>query len=166
MIFEILTPEFYTRFVRYAHDSEAIFSELTESRTISVDRPELLPDIFLKKGSPPLHAQGLIDYVYFELIRKLRRRPRNPMQSSQAASAGRTSISDIREFRMSSMDAYVVAQHDDRIRQAYRTTVLKLFIADRYFCGSYRALTIVLFTLRLLAWWVVAGILTNTLPCT
>jgi hypothetical protein len=71
----VLTPVFYRRFVHYAHDFEAMFSELAESHTILVDQAELLPKIFLKQQPPPLNVSSFADFVYFKLIQKLRRRP-------------------------------------------------------------------------------------------
>jgi hypothetical protein len=160
MTLTILDPVFFTRFVHYAHDSEAIFSELTENNTIWVDHPELLPDVFLKKGAPPLQAQGFVDFACFELVRKLRTRPRSLGQSAQPTSVDGKSISDIRGFRISSMDAYVLAHAGKRRKQAYRNAVLGLFVADRYFGGSSLGLTLTLFTLRLAFWWASATSLT------
>ncbi|KAI1053670.1 hypothetical protein LB507_007182 [Fusarium sp. FIESC RH6] len=139
---KILTPVFYSRFVHYAHDSEAIFCELAESRTFWTDRPEQLTKIFLKKGSPPLHSSSLVDYLWFQIIKSLRRRPRKierPLTSAAKPSSPNTGI-DIRDFRMSSMDAFVIGKEDDALKKAYRTAVLRLFVADRIAFGSTTSL--------------------------
>lgn len=43
---KVLTPIFYSRFVYYAHDSEAIFCEVAESCTLWTDKPEQLTKVF------------------------------------------------------------------------------------------------------------------------
>ncbi|KAH8170626.1 hypothetical protein LIA77_09407 [Sarocladium implicatum] len=139
MVFKVMSPEFYTRFAHYAHDSEAIFSELAESETIWVDRPDLLTDVFLKKGSPTLQAQGIVDFLCFELIRKLRKRPPVIRNGRAEEGAGTTYRKDIRGFRISSMDAYVLGQDDKQLKRTYQNTILALFLADRLFGGSYLA---------------------------
>ncbi|KAL3608377.1 hypothetical protein FPOAC2_03372 [Fusarium poae] len=135
---KILTPAFYSRFVHYAHDSEAVFCELAESCTFWTDKPEQLTMIFLKKGSPSLHASSLVEYVWFQLIKTMRRRPRKierPLTSVDKSLSSTTGI-DIRGFRISSMDAFVLGQEDARVKKAYRMAVLRLFVADRITLGS------------------------------
>lgn len=138
MEFKILTPAFYARFAGYAHDLEAIFCELRESCTVSISRPEMLPRIFLRKPSPPLRTSSYVDYTYFKAIKAFRRRPEpiiRPLTSSQTAPS-RPPGTDIREFRISSMDGYVLAQEDAQIRRTYSRTVLRMFIAHRIALGS------------------------------
>ncbi|KAJ4422481.1 hypothetical protein N0V82_002815 [Gnomoniopsis sp. IMI 355080] len=139
--FKVLTPVFYTRFVSYAHDLEALFSELRESCTIWVSRPELLPKLLFKGPAPALEARSPLDYLYFEAIRYLRRRPERivrPLTSSQTyvESPATTYAVDIRDFRISSMDAFIQKQEDAKLRNMYRSLVIKLFVADRLGFGS------------------------------
>ncbi|POR39029.1 Uncharacterized protein TPAR_00771 [Tolypocladium paradoxum] len=141
----VLTPVFYSRFVHYAHDFEGIFSELTENGTIWVDKPHVLPDIFLKRGSSPLHASGFTDFACFKLIQNLRRRPeriRRVLTSAEPAASSTRAV-DVRDFRISSMDAYVLEEHDRKLKAAYRSALLRLFIADHFFMGSTELLTAV-----------------------
>lgn len=138
--FKVLTPAFYTRFVSYAHDLEALFSELRESCTIWISRPDLLPKLLFKKPQNALEARSPLDYVFFEAIRYLRRRPEQivrPLTSSQtpARPPTNTSVTDIRDFRISSMDAFILSQEDKEVRRRYRGLVLRLFIADRFALG-------------------------------
>lgn len=137
--FKILTPVFYSRFAYYAHDIEAIFCELRESSTIWISHPELIPKLFLKPPSPTLKTCNYVDFAYFKAIQRLRRRPQRieqPLTSGAAPTARlRGNGNDIRDFRISSMDAYVLAKEDSETRTIYRTTVLKLFIADRVAFG-------------------------------
>ncbi|OTA70672.1 hypothetical protein K449DRAFT_321436 [Hypoxylon sp. EC38] len=157
MEFKVLTPVFYSRFIYYAHDFEAIFSELNESSTIWVSNAKLLPKLFVKKDPPlPLQTASYLDYGYFMAIKKLRQRPariERPLTSSQTSTATQ-SPKDIRGFRLSSMDAYVLAHEDCKERWTYRNSVLKLFIADRIALGSVDILQLEHWALRLLLAWV------------
>lgn len=75
-------------------------------------------------------------------------------------------MSDIRGFRISSMDAYVLAQDDDGVRRAYRTILIRLFVADRAFGGSYMAVTLVLVAVRLTLWCIAAAFVADLFPKT
>lgn len=161
MEFKILTPAFYTRFVFYAHDLEALFSELQESCTIWVSRPDLLPKLLFRKPAPALEARSPWDYVFFEAIRHLRRRPEKitrPLTSSQAPiqPSTTTTVVDIREFRISSMDSFILRQENAKMRRQYRGLVLKLFIADRLAYGSLLLVDVVLVLLQTWLAWTVA----------
>ncbi|KUI61774.1 hypothetical protein VP1G_08913 [Cytospora mali] len=153
--FKALTPEFYTRFAFYAHDLEAFFSELRESCTIWVSRPELLPKLLFRKPTAALEARGLIDYLYFGAIRYLRQRPERimrPLTSSQKLPkpSTHTITVDIRDFRISPMDAFMLRQDDAGLRKRYRSLVLRLFLAERLAFGS---LLLVDATLIILQTW-------------
>jgi ABC-type uncharacterized transport system substrate-binding protein len=155
--FKVLTPVFYTRFVFYAHDLEAFFSELRESCTIWVSRPDILPKIVFKKPAAALEARGLVDFAYFEAIRYLRRRPETivrPLTSSQTLQeSSPTTAVDIRDFRISSMDAFIVQQEDPGMRKRYRSLVLRMFVAHRLGFGSLMLVDAALITLKTwLAW--------------
>lgn len=160
MEFKVLTPAFYTRFAYYAHDLEAIFSELRESCTIWVSRPELLPKLLFKKPAPALEARHLLDYIFFEAIRYLRRRPARimrPLTSSQTPETRtNTSAADIREFRISSMDAFILSQEDTVLKRQYRNLLLKLFIADRLAFGSLLLVDVALLSLQTWLAWAMA----------
>ncbi|KAI0012604.1 hypothetical protein F4779DRAFT_625743 [Xylariaceae sp. FL0662B] len=156
MVFKILTPVFYSRFVHYAHDFEALFSELNESCTIWVSKPELLPKLVFKKPPLPLYTASYLDYGYFTAIKHLRQIPERierPRTSSQTTSTH--THRDIRGFRLSSMDGYVLACTNSKTRQLYRRLVLQLFIADRVAMGRVDILSLELWVLRLLLAWVV-----------
>ena len=152
---KILTPAFYARFVHYAHDFEAIFSELTESRSLWVDKPDILPKIFLKKWSPPLHAPTITDFAYFKLMQKLRRRPKSirSSTSSAALSSSTTRSSDIRVFRISSMDAFVLEQNDKKLKRAYRSAVMRLFMADWVAMGNLQLISLAELLWRFMMAW-------------
>ncbi|KAI8946940.1 hypothetical protein F4801DRAFT_31735 [Xylaria longipes] len=154
--FKVLTPAFYSRFVYYAHDFEAMFCEFNENRTIWLSEPTLLPKLVLKRPSPPLSTASYLDYAYFTAIRKLRKLPekiQRPLASRQIATT--QSLGDIRDFRLSSMDGYVLAHEEDKTRYLYRHLVLKLFIADRVAWGSISILSLGTLFLRVLLAWVI-----------
>ncbi|KAM0552556.1 hypothetical protein ACHAPJ_007884 [Fusarium lateritium] len=162
---KVLTPVFYSRFVHYAHDSEALFCELAESCTIWTDKPEFLTNIFLKKASPPLHASNLVDYICFQLIKNLRRRPskiERPLTSADKPSPPTKGV-DIRDFRMSSMDAFVLGQEDVSLKKAYRTMVVRLFVADRIVFGSTGLLGTMELVGRGGVSWVLASLVTQAI---
>ncbi|KAJ2978006.1 hypothetical protein NUW58_g7633 [Xylaria curta] len=152
--FKVLTPAFYPRFVHYAHDFEAMFCEFNEHRTIWLSEPTLLPKLVLKKPPPPLTTESYIDYGYFTAIKRLRKLPKKiewPPASGQTVLT--QSLRDIRGFRLSSMDGYVLAHEEDKIRYMYRHLVLRLFIADRIAYGNTYVLSLVTLPLRLLLAW-------------
>lgn len=155
MELKVLTPVFYSRFVYYAHDFEAMFCELNENNTIWVSEPELLPKLVIKKQPPPLlQTASYLDYGYFAAIKNLRQRPERierPLTSSQTGSTH--SQKDIRGFRLSSMDGYVLAHEDTKARQIYRNSVMKLFIADKIAMGSVDLLQLEHWVFRLLVAW-------------
>lgn len=135
--FKVLTPVFYSRFVHYAHDLEAFFCELNESCTIWVSRPDLLPKFALKKPSPTLASSSPAEFAIFKIIQSLRVRPERierPLTSSAAPNLA-PQAADIRGFRISSMDGYVLAHESSQIKRVYRSCVLKLLLADRVAWG-------------------------------
>ncbi|KAK0635555.1 hypothetical protein B0T17DRAFT_481508 [Bombardia bombarda] len=151
--FKVLTPVFYSRFVYYAHDLEALFCELNESCTIWVSRPDLLPKFALKKPSPPLASSNLVDFACFKLIQYLRVRPERitrPLTSSVVTSEKPQAV-DIRNFRISSMDGFVLAHETASARATYRRSVLKLILADKFALGLMPLLEMQRFILQ--AWF-------------
>jgi len=137
LVLKILTPVFYSRFVCYAHDLEAFLCEFQDNATISISRPDLLPKIVLKKPAPPLRSSSYLNFAYFKAIQHLRRRPariERPLTSS-APSAPEAQAFDIRTFRISPMDAFVLSHETPRTQAAYRDNVLRLFFADRLSFG-------------------------------
>ncbi|KAH7149423.1 hypothetical protein B0J13DRAFT_621286 [Dactylonectria estremocensis] len=163
---KILTPVFYSRFVHYAHDFEAMFSELAESQTVWVDRPELLPKVFLKKAAPPLQASCLKDYLCFQLIKNLRRRPERiarPLISAAAASPTTHTTTDIRGFRISSMDAFVLGQDNAQLKRGYRSAVTQLFIADHVAFGMVELLGLMKFIGRAGVSWLLASLINQAI---
>ena len=137
LVLKVLTPVFYSRFVYYAHDLEAFLCEFQDNATISISRPDLLPKFVVKKFAPPLRSSNYLRFVYFKAIQRLRRRPariERPLTSS-ASTATMAQAVDIRNFRISPMDAFVLSHETPRAQAAYRSSVLKLFLAERLALG-------------------------------
>ena len=179
--FRVLTPVFYTRFVYYAHDVEALFCELRESCTVSISPPSAAA-VFTKQvlaraaPPPPLEVSSPIDFCMFSAIQKLRRRPERleslvtwpkNVYASGTPSTSSFTASDVRGFRPSAMDGYILSLAGDEdtdkavvgLHKMYRSTVLKLFIADRTALGAVSLLQLEILVLRVLAAWVVARIM-------
>ncbi|KAI1325154.1 hypothetical protein F5Y16DRAFT_411631 [Xylariaceae sp. FL0255] len=151
----VLTPAFYSRFVHYAHDLEAVFCELNENCTIWISNPHLLPKLVVTKQPPPLTTSSYVDYGYFMAIKNLRQLPEKiyrPLTSAQATPS--SPAKDVRGFRLSGMDGYVLAQEGDKIRHLYRHLVLKMFIADYVAWGSMELFWLEVFLLRVPVSWV------------
>lgn len=158
---KVLTPVFYARFVHYAHDLEAFFCELNESCTIWVSRPDLLPKFALKRLEPTLRVGDLIDFTWFKIIQRLRVRPeriKRPLTSSAVpAPAEETSSVDIRRFRISSMDNYVLTHEPHHGKAIYRRCVLKLFLAHRVAWGFLPILEVQRFLLQVCCAWLLSS---------
>jgi hypothetical protein len=158
LVLKILTPVFYSRFVFYAHDLEAFLCEFQDNATISISRPDLLPEFVLKKPLPPLRSSNYLQFAYFKAIQYLRRRPariERPLTSS-ASSAPKDQAVDIRNFRISPMDAFVLSRETPRTRAAYRSSVLKLFLAERLSLGLVPLLEVQRFLVQTCFAWILA----------
>ncbi|WQF88714.1 hypothetical protein CDEST_13728 [Colletotrichum destructivum] len=164
--FKVLTPAFYTRFVHYAHDLEAVCCEFQDNGTIWVSRPDLLPKLILKRPAPPLRTTNIADFVCFRAIRALRQRPERierPLTSAAPPGGGERDGAgvrkvDIRDFRISSMDGFVLGRSDAPVRGAYRSLVLRTFLADRLALGSVELLGLQHFILRAGVAWVLSSL--------
>lgn len=165
--FRVLTPAFYTRFVHYAHDFEAIFSELRDNCTLWVSRPELLPEIFVtKKQAPTLTISSPKDFVYFSAIKKMRRLPepiKRPLTSASAPASQRNTtngpyhVQDVRGFRISGLDAWVLSEADLDTKRQYRAIVLRVLLSEWTAWGSIGLLWVQHMILRLGSAWVVSA---------
>jgi hypothetical protein len=158
--FKVLTPVFYSRFVYYAHDVEALFCELQESCTIWISRPDLLPKFALKKPGPTLESSNYLEFAYFKLIQRLRRRPERierPLTSSASPAVKATPV-DIRGFRISPMDGYVLSQGPSSMRTTYRNCLLRLFLADRIALGIIPLLNLERLLLQVTFAWMLSPV--------
>lgn len=158
--FKVLTPAFYSRFVYYAHNVEALFCELQESSTIYISKPSILPKLALDKLAPTLASTNWLEFVYFKMIQHLRVRPERIQRplTSGASPSQKSGSADIRGFRISPMDAYVLSHESESVKALYRNGVLRLFLADRLALGIIPLLNLE----RLLVQTTLAWILSST----
>jgi hypothetical protein len=166
--FKVLTPVFYSRFVHYAHDLEALCSEFSDSETIWLSQPSLLPQLVLKKPLPPQLLASWTDYIFFKSIQKFRQRP-SPIDNPKTSSSGKGpenvikgTKSDIRTFRLSGMDGYVLAQGTKAEQKIYRAQVLKVFISNYVALGNIDILRAEVFVLKCIVAWAMAGYIMMT----
>ncbi|MBE3046445.1 hypothetical protein IMZ48_28720, partial [Candidatus Bathyarchaeota archaeon] len=111
----------------------------------SVTNPDLLPHLLLKRPPPVVNTGSIINYLHFESIRRLRRRPPRivrPLQSCESGPRPETGarVVDIRELRLSSMDGYVLAEASAGVRRRYRSVVARVLLAERVAFRSMEAL--------------------------
>ncbi|RDA87724.1 hypothetical protein CP532_1788 [Ophiocordyceps camponoti-leonardi (nom. inval.)] len=143
----VLTPVFYARFLQYEDGLEAMLREMTESGTVWVDKPRLLADLFpsREESLQPSPRMGVKDYVFFTLIRKLRRRP---LPIPQPGSAPVVDVSRVRGCRLTALDEFVLKQDDEEIRTVYRSAVLRVVVADAVLGGWYEVIGFGMLVLR------------------
>jgi hypothetical protein len=132
----VTTPAFYSRFVHYAHTSEAFDREgLTtdeKNRTIIINPAELLP-LFLNgmKRSEDIDgiwSQTIVEHVRWSLLRRLRCPP--PTESYSTSTNHR--VADIRSFGEAEMDAFLRREEEPG---NYLRIAMKLFLATRFTFG-------------------------------
>ncbi|KAK8182887.1 hypothetical protein BC567DRAFT_192814 [Phyllosticta citribraziliensis] len=143
----VLTPAFYSRFVHYAHSSEAfdrecIFTE-ERNRTVWISRPELLPDLPLAKldnsvDSKDKDRNGRLGWA---LVKKLRCPPAAASYPDKVDSIKTHTREDIRVQKFSPLDEYVHEHCPDT--HIYRRCLVKLFLAQRYVAGFTEVLDFV-----------------------
>lgn len=132
---KVLTPAFYSRFIHYAHVSEAFDRESLatdeKNRTVVVECAHLLPILLESiKTQQSLTSQNPLDRLRWRLLRALRCPPAAPAYPSTNS----TATSDIRTLPLSPLDTYV--QHQNRRNSAiYRRISTKLFLAQRSTLG-------------------------------
>ena len=141
---DVLTPAFYSRFVHYAHASEAFDREYlcTDdlNRTLWISRPELLPallhkdksDVFERARHQQRGETGL-ERLRWTLLRKLRCSPPTPSYRTERSINPSISKQDIRSIPHSGFDSYVRENPEDS--SIYRRTVITLFVAERLAFG-------------------------------
>lgn len=132
----VLTPRFYSRFIQYWNDQDAVNAELNIHKTIQVDKPELLPCI-LGKINWPTRSMSLSDRLFASLVTTLRERPRSITLDSALEVSSR--IGDFavesKEDTMSTMDAFIVSNRSKGLKRQFQWAATRQLIADRYFMG-------------------------------
>lgn len=132
----VLTPAFYSRFIQYWNDLDAISAELNVHKTIWVDKPELLPCIF-GKISITAGLMSLSDRLFASLLRLMRKRPRSITLDSTLGGPSRTCHVALgnKEDTMSTMDAYILLNGRLDLKREFKGAAIRQLIADRFFMG-------------------------------
>lgn len=136
----IVSPAFYSRFVHYAHATEALDREGLindeKNQTIHVQNANRLPLLIqsMKSLAPPSvdapPPLGPLARLRWSLMTRLRCPP--ALGSYPVARPG-SSATDIRHFGASEFDRFVQTACEDR--ETYRHIVSKLFVAERIGLG-------------------------------
>ncbi|KAJ2901470.1 uncharacterized protein MKZ38_001811 [Zalerion maritima] len=155
LVFKVLTPVFYTRFLHYAHNVEALCREHQLDCTIWLSDLTLIPELVMRPPRKCEVRDSYQDRKYLEFIRYLRTPP-EPIErplTSTSATKRPPADADIRQFRNSPMDAYFIGQEDDNLRAAYEYFTLQAMFRGHWVFGKlYMIYGNVVNTQLLVAW--------------
>jgi hypothetical protein len=154
----VLTPAFYSRFVHYAHTSEAFDRECIftdeKNRTLWISRPELLPLLLNRsvaaEDQPPLVTRGYFDELRWNILKKLRCAPAIPAYSSSSSYNPALTTEDVQALPYSEFDQYVRNRCPRAQARKYRRTITKLFLAQRLCFGFAQIVRLLDLIVRLL----------------
>jgi hypothetical protein len=140
----VLTPAFYSRFVHYAHSSEAfdrecIFTE-DKNRTLWISRPQLLPLLLDKPDLLEIDGRvqvtrDTLDELRWTFMKKLRCAPYPPAYAVSTPSLAELMVQDVRSLPFSELDQCVRSLRGRARAGEYRRSVTKLFLAQRFGFG-------------------------------
>lgn len=133
---KVLTPAFFSRFIHYAHTSEALDRECIftdeKNRTILISKPVLLPQLVSAGAGasqqPPVQ-HGNMPWRW-KLLQRLRCPPATPSYPDPSQMGERK---DIRAMGLSPLDTFVQRQCDNA--GLYRRLCIRLFLAQRFAFG-------------------------------
>ncbi|KAJ4350067.1 uncharacterized protein N0V89_008688 [Didymosphaeria variabile] len=164
----VSTGAFYSRFVHYAHTSEAFDRECLftdeKNRTLWISQPGLLPELLRKtplkdlKQQEQLVKRSYIDELRWTVLRKLRCPPADPAYPISPKSA-EFEIDDIREHAFSELDRFVRGPAGKSYAGPYRRAATKLFLAQRCALGFTEVIDLLDFCLRAIFCWLGASML-------
>ncbi|KAF1951601.1 hypothetical protein CC80DRAFT_528311 [Byssothecium circinans] len=157
----VTTSAFYSRFVHYAHTSEALDREChftdEKNRTLWISHPELLPRVFpnsrtkLQDENKPHTKRNFLDELRWTLLRKLRCPSPEPAYTVTPGST-EFDVNDIRTLPYSDLDCFVRGPRRQHAK-VYRRTVTKIFLAQRFAFGNPQFVTVFDLGLRFLSCW-------------
>jgi hypothetical protein len=140
----ILTPAFYSRFVHYAYTSEAFDRECVftdeKNRTLWISRPELLQVLLHGQSVSGNRSQfnvkrSYADELRWNLLKRLRCSPALPAYAVSTPGNAELTMEDVRSLPFSGLDHCMRSLHGHAKAGAYRRTVTKLFVAQRFASG-------------------------------
>lgn len=157
----VLTPGFYSRFVHYCNDLDAVTTELNIHKTIWTNRPELLPCVFGVTGITT-QSMSLSDRVFSSLLRRMRKRLRSITVNSTAKDLSSPDCVTVEreEEGSSAMDIFMLTENEELKRQ-YQWAVFRQLVADRYFMGRTELLDRMTDMVRVEIAWVCIKSLTH-----
>jgi DUF1365 family protein len=155
---DILSPAFYSRFVHYAHTSEAVDREFlctdVRNRTISIHNAACLGMLFQTQGtaSKAVHTskgRSLLTRVLWQLMRRLRcaAAVQSYTEADTKMTHGQAISKDIRALPLSNLDLFVLQTSTNAFD--YRRTVTNLFLAQRFAFGLTAIINTAEFMLKL-----------------
>lgn len=132
----VLTPAFYSRFIQYWNDLDAVNAELNVHKTILVDKPERLPCIF-GKMSITARSMSLSDRLFASLLRFMRNKRRSITLDSTIQGLSRTCHAAFgnKEDTMSTMDANILLNGSRELKREFKCAAIRQLAADRFFMG-------------------------------
>ncbi|KAF2815833.1 DUF1365-domain-containing protein [Mytilinidion resinicola] len=137
MEIRVLSPAFYSRFIHYAHTSEAFDRECLctdqRNRTISLSNPENLPLLLPKRAESEDVRLGGWDSIRWSTLRRLRCAPGVPVYPIIPSQPTAASTEDIRKLPFSDMDIFVQLSCENV--GLYRRTAIRVFLAQRIAFG-------------------------------
>lgn len=165
----ILTPAFYSRFIQYADCLDAMTAELNDGKTIWVNQPELLLDVFSVRKSiaPSKTSLSCSSFIFVHLLRYMRQN--TPTVASASActdklhmSKNGTPLEANRTYiDQSEMDAYMISCRDWCQKRKYISASIQQMLSDRYFIGRLDLLHFVTQLIRLGIAWACASALVH-----
>jgi hypothetical protein len=149
----ILTPSFYSRLIQDRDILGGMIAELNEQKTIWINKPELLPELFASQRVVS-KALGYADFAFTRLTEYLRHGAPNDLQPlpDQASShPNSTLITHTRDedLSMPSMEIYTMLYAEADIKRRYKWAVLRQLVAYRYLMGRVDLLDRVALFVRL-----------------
>jgi hypothetical protein len=167
----VLTPAFYSRFVHYAHTSEAFDRECIftdeKNRTLWISQPQLLPALLNKRASvtadDAIEAEAAysmrsrLDELRWKLLKKLRCPPASPAYAVSTPSKAEFTTEDVRSLPYSACDEFVRIWRNSHRAGAYRRSVTKLFLAERFGFGFAEVLGLIDLIVRTTLCWLAAS---------
>lgn len=165
----ISTGAFYSRFVHYAHTSEAFDRECLftdeRNRTLWISQPGLLPGLLPSRTTlkdlqeqEQLMKRSSLDELRWTFLRKLRCPPADPAYPISPKST-EFEVDDIRDHTFSELDRFVRGPMGRSYAGSYRREVTKLFLAQRYALGFTEVIDLLDFCLRVSFCWLGAKML-------
>lgn len=141
--FDVLSPAFYSRFVHYAHTSEALDREFlctdAKNRTISITKPQSLAKLFAAKRQASNTALrqriSLPTRVRWQILQRSRCAAAEQAYPAaiEAERDANVIAKDIRRLPLSDLDTFVL--HHSPQASVYRRQVTSLFLAQRFAFG-------------------------------